>query len=87
MQFVGWPELLLAVHSVEALDAEANPVRVRPLDDAPVLSTVRAPLPTLAVQGDWLMVATGHLADRIRPEGWIRWRRDDRLLVAYDPLS
>jgi hypothetical protein len=44
-------------------------------------------LPPLAVQGVWVKVATGHLADRIQPEGWIRWRRGDRLLVTYNPLS
>jgi hypothetical protein len=75
------------VPSVEAFDAEANPVRTRPLDAAPILSTARAALPALAVQGDWLKVKTGHLADRIPPEGWIRWRRGDRLLVTYNPLS
>jgi hypothetical protein len=57
------------------------------LDASPILSTARAALPPLAVQGDWLKVATGHLADRIQPEGWIRWRRGERLLVIYNPLS
>ena len=84
---MGWQEFLLGVPSVEAFDAEASPVRARPLDAAPILSTARAALPPLAVQGDWLKVATGHLADRMPPEGWIRWRRGNRLLVTYNPFS
>lgn len=85
--FVGWPQFLLDSSSVEAFDAEANPVRGRPFDAASILSTARAALPVLAVQGEWLQVATGQLADRMPPEGWIRWRRGDRLLVTYNPLS
>jgi hypothetical protein len=87
VEFVSWYEFLLSTPSIEAFDANANPIRARPLDAAPILSTARAALPPLAVQGDWLKVATGHLADRIQPEGWIRWRRGDRLLVTYNPLS
>jgi hypothetical protein len=87
VEFVGWPEFLLSVPSVEPFDAEANPVRVRPFDASSILSTARAAMPPLAVQGDWLKVATKDLADRIQPEGWIRWRRGDRLLVFYNPLS
>lgn len=58
-----------------------------PVPDSPILATTTAALPPLAVQGDWLKVSIGHLADRIVPEGWIRWRRGDQLLVAYNPLS
>jgi hypothetical protein len=87
VHFVSWPQYLLSVTSVETLDAEENPVRYRPHDEAGVLSSSWAPLPPLAVQGDWLRVATINLADRIQPSGWIRWRSDDRLLVVCNPLS
>jgi hypothetical protein len=86
-RFVAWPEFLLSVHSIEAVDAAENPVRVRPFEEASVVSSARAALPPLAVHGDWMNVATGALADRMPPEGWIRWRREDRLLVVYNPLS
>jgi hypothetical protein len=87
VEFADWPEFLLSVPSVEPFDAEANPVRSRALDAAPILSTMRAALPVLAVQGDWLQVATGELADRMPPNGWIRWRRGERLLITYNPVS
>lgn len=85
--FASWPEHLLGVSSVEVLDPETNAIRVRPLDDSPIMATTTDPLPPLAVSGDWLKVATHALADRMPPEGWIRWRRGDRLLVSYSPLS
>lgn len=87
VRFIAWPEFLLTINSVEAFDSEANPVRARPLDDSPILSTAPAALPPLAVQGDWMKVATHELADRMPPDGWIRWRRGDRLLITYNPLS
>ena len=87
VSYTSWPEFLLEVHSVEAFDPEASPVRARPLDSSPILSTARAALAPLAIQGEWMKVDTNELADRIQPEGWIRWRRGDRLLVTYNPLS
>lgn len=69
------------------LSGDENPVRARPLDDSPVLATTTGALAPLAIQGDWMKVSISHLADRMPPEGWIRWRRGDRLLVTYNPLS
>ena len=87
VQFSAWPEFLLGVHSVDVLDVAANPVRARPLDAASILASASAPLPPLAVRGDWLNVSIHHLGDRMPPDGWIRWRRGDRLLVRCNPLS
>ncbi|QQR88000.1 MAG: hypothetical protein IPJ76_07240 [Flavobacteriales bacterium] len=82
-----WPEFMLRVAAVETLGPAANPIRVKPLDHAGVLAdganTLLAPL---AVQGDWLLVRTHALADRIQPTGWIRWRKDGVLLVEYSLL-
>jgi len=86
-EFVAWPEFLLRVNSIEAIDAVATPVRARPLDASPILSSARAALPVLAVQGEWARVATHDLADRMPPEGWIRWRRGETLLVRFNPFS
>lgn len=85
--FSAWPEFLLGVASVEAFDPEANPVRARPLDASPVLSSARAVVRVLAVKDEWVQVDTSRLADRMPPEGWMRWRRGDRMLVTFDPLS
>jgi hypothetical protein len=85
--FRPWVAFLLDVAAVEPLDLEANPVRTGPDDGAAVLSEAWVPVRPLAVQGDWLLVSTLGLADRIPPAGWLRWRSGDRLLVAYAILS
>ncbi len=87
VRFASWPEHYLGVAAVRIFDPKSNPVRERPLDDAPVLATTGESLPPRAVRGDWLQVSIPHLADGIPREGWVRWRRGDRLLLGYEPLS
>ncbi|MBK8498679.1 MAG: hypothetical protein IPL52_07645 [Flavobacteriales bacterium] len=82
-----WHEFILGVVAVEILDPSVNPIRLKPLEHAAVLADgADALLKPLAVQGDWLMVSTNGLADRIVPTGWIRWRDGEKLLVDYSLL-
>ncbi len=82
-----WEEFMLGVVAVEILDPESNPIRVKPMDHAGILADgANALLKPLAVRGEWLLVATHQLADRIQPTGWVRWRDGDRLLVDYSLL-
>jgi len=82
-----WPEFISTVGTVEILDPETNPIRIKPLDHASIMADgADALLKPLAVQGDWLMVERSALADRIAPTGWIRWRDGERLLVRYNLL-
>ena len=86
--YIDWPTFLLDVVAVEVIDAAANPIRVKPLDQAGILAEAPGhPLPPLAIRGSWMQVSTGDLADRIAPSGWIRWRDGDRLLIRYSLLS
>ena len=80
-------KVITTVNSVEIFDPETNPIRIKPLDHASIMADgADALLKPLAVQGDWLMVDTSGLADRIAPTGWIRWRDGERLLVRYNLL-
>ena len=82
-----WPEFILGATAVEILDPATNPIRTKPLDHAsPLADGADALLAPLAVQGDWLLVRTHELADRIQPTGWIRWRKDGVLVVEYSLL-
>lgn len=82
-----WHAFLLSVVAVETLDPATNPIRIKPLDHAAILADgANALLKPLAVRGDWLLVETHQMADRIQPTGWIRWREGDRLLVDYSLL-
>ena len=88
VRFVDWPRFLLDVAAVEVPEAGTNPIRIKPLGHASILADAPGiPLPVLGVRGSWLQVATIHVADRIPPWGWIRWREDDRLLISYSPLQ
>jgi hypothetical protein len=87
VRFAEWPTFLLEVFAVEVIHPNSNPVRARPDKRSPVLSTARASLRPLAIQGDWMQVSTDGLADKIVPTGWIRWRDGNRLLVEYSLLS
>ena len=87
LAFITWPEFISTVGSVEIIDPETNPIRIKPLDHASAMADgADALLKPLAVQGDWLMVGTSELADRIAPTGWVRWRRGEQLLVTYNLL-
>lgn len=83
-----WGAFLTEVVAVEILDSNKTPVRSNPQDNASILAQVPgAQLRPIAVKGDWLMVSTVGLADRIVPTGWIRWKKDDVLLIKYYLLS
>ncbi|GAB5535502.1 MAG: hypothetical protein Rubg2KO_17510 [Rubricoccaceae bacterium] len=86
VEVMSWPTVLLLF--LVTVDPDANPLRTQPTEDAPILATTTPDwqLRPLAVRGDWLLVSTLGLADRIPPSGWIRWRGtadtgDARLLV------
>lgn len=86
--YIDWPTFLLDVAAVEVQDAEANPIRVKPLDHAGIMAEAPGiPLPPLAIQGSWLQVSTAAVADRMPPTGWIRWRNGDRLVITFSLLS
>lgn len=83
-----WGTYLTEVVAVEIINAEKNPIRIKPQDDASILAQVPgAQLRPIAVKGDWLLVSTVGLADRIVPTGWVRWRKDGILFVMYSILS
>lgn len=83
-----WSSFLTEVVAVEIVDVNKNPIRSKPQDNASILAQVPgAQLRPIAVKGDWLMVSTVGLADRIVPTGWIRWKKDEVLLIKYYLLS
>ncbi|MEQ8362829.1 MAG: hypothetical protein RH948_08165 [Cyclobacteriaceae bacterium] len=83
-----WCTYLTEIVAVEIIDVEKNPIRIKPQDNASILAQVPgAQLRPIAVKGDWLLVSTVGLADRIVPTGWIRWKKDGILLVMYSILS
>jgi len=86
--YVDWGTYLTSIVAVEIIDVNTNPIRTKAQDNASILAQVPgAQLRPIAVKGDWLLVSTVGLADRIVPTGWIRWKKDGVLLVMYSILS
>lgn len=84
-----WPEFLLHVFGVEVINAAANPVRIKPLDNAStVFNPGRSSLRPIAVQGEWMKVATIQESPNSIPKlGWIRWKKRNQLLISWSLLS
>lgn len=88
VEYKDWGRFLTGVAAVEVLDTDKNPIRSKALDQASIIASVQgAQLRPIAVKGEWLMVSTVGLADRIVPTGWIRWKKGDQLLISYSVLS
>lgn len=89
VEFVPWPEFFLEVFSVELINPSSNPVRLQPLENASiVINPGRSSLMPVAVKGDWMKVSLSQDAPGAIPKlGWIRWKKNDQLLISWSPLS
>lgn len=82
-----WPEFLLSIHSVEALDRAENPVRVKPLDNAGLVHTPYTFLKPRKITDEWVYVELLTNDLQSLGTGWIRWRHDGKLLISYSLFS
>ena len=87
VDLIYWPEFLSQVYAVEVVDQESNPLRIKPLGHASVVTRTTEPLRPLAVNGHWILVETIETPPRDTKSGWIRWRDGDTLLITYSILS
>jgi hypothetical protein len=81
-----WPDFLAGVSVVHSLDEANNPVRRRPLTHAPTADFPEGTqwVPQV-VEGDWVGVKP-IMPDGSRPDlqVWLRWKKDDQLLLGWD---
>ncbi|NNE44112.1 MAG: hypothetical protein HKN12_07875 [Gemmatimonadetes bacterium] len=84
--YESWPDALLGAFSVEPLHPEDNPLRLKPLPHASVVTGLVEPYHPVAVRGAWVRIRARNAADG-ESTAWLRWRRDEELLVALSPLS
>lgn len=82
-----WPEFLLSINSVEPLFPENNPVRIKPLSYAGLVSTSYSFLKPLRVSDQWMQVELLDDNFKSHGKGWIKWREDGKLLIKYSLLS
>lgn len=85
--FKSWPEYILSMNSVELKQNTNQVVRIKPLDYAGEVKATFKSITPLLVEGDWLY---GILLNNTQTEtgkGWIRWRKDGKLLITYSLFS
>ena len=82
-----WPEFLLSVHSVEFQNPQGHKVYVKPLDHASTMNTQYSFMRPLRITQDWMQVEMMDQGYNATGQGWIRWHKDGKLLVAYSLLS
>lgn len=88
VEFVGWPDFLLSIFSVELITPANNPLRIKPLDNAAeVINAGKNSLTPHAVSGDWMKVSIGGSPGSIPKLGWIRWKKGDQALITWSLLS
>jgi len=82
-----WPEFLLSVIRVEPLNAQNNPVRSKPLSHAGLVSEEYSFLRPLRINSQWIQVELLDDSYTSRGKGWIKWRENGDMLIAYSMLS
>jgi len=82
-----WPDFLLTINSVELLNPQDNPVRIKPLSYASLVLTEYSFLRPFRIADQWVQVEL--LDDNFNPlgKGWVKWRENGKLLIKYSLLS
>ena len=83
-----WPDFLLTVFSIENIDTENNPIRIKPLKHASkIIIKDYEILTPVIINANWVKV---NLLDKNLNkvgEGWIEWQREGKLIISYSLLS
>ncbi len=82
-----WPEFLLGVHSVEFPDPSKHKVYARPFDYAGTIKTLYSFLRPIKIENEWMYVELQGSDFKEVAKGWIRWRKNGKLLITYSLLS
>ena len=86
-QFLGWPDFLLSVFTVEWSEGEPGTVRIKPLAHAGEVMVDYDLMHPIMIRGEWMQVEL--MNDDVEPlaTGWIKWRYEKGLLIQYSLLS
>lgn len=82
-----WPEFLLKMNSVEQLDPDSNPVKIKGLLHASEVITKYSFLRPVRVKNEWLEVELLDENFQKVDTGWIRWNACGELLIRYSLFS
>lgn len=85
--FISWPEFFLTINSVEFIEKNRQTVHVKPLEYAGEVSAKFDFMLPLLIEEDWMFVKLVNDGFAEQGKGWIRWKKDGFLLIAYSLLS
>ena len=85
--FMSWQEFLLLSNSVEFNDDSNKKVLVKPLDYAGVVKVEFNFMQPLLIEEDWIYVKLVDGSLKELGKGWIRWKKENVLLITYSILS
>jgi hypothetical protein len=86
-EIIYWPEFLLRVFSVEFPPDKIQTIRFKPLDYSAEVKTTYDFMRPIEVKDDWLQVLLLDDDFKTVGNGWIQWRKDNKLIIAYSLLS
>jgi len=86
-KFMSWSEFLLTVNSVEFDDNSLKKVFVKPLDYAGEVKAEFEFMQVQLVEDDWMYVRLVDGSLNEKGKGWIRWKKDNVMLITYSLLS
>ncbi|MEO0572360.1 MAG: hypothetical protein AAF039_11700 [Bacteroidota bacterium] len=82
-----WPDFLLNAHSVEFINPSEQKVRIKPLQNASMVNVSFDFMRPILINENWAKVTLLDSDQTKKGEGWIQWKKDDRLLISYSLLS
>ena len=82
-----WPGFLLSMNSVEQLDPDSNPVKIKPLDHASESTIPYEFLRPVGIRHSWIEVKLLDKDFKEKGSGWIKWQEDEELLITWSLFS
>jgi hypothetical protein len=86
-EYFSWTDFLLQINSIEPLDKENSEVLIKPLEGVSAVHQEYDFLKPVLIKDDWAKVILLNNNFNKNGEGWIRWRKDGKLLIKYSLLS
>ncbi len=82
-----WPEFLLNMNTVEPIDHQNNPIRIKPSSHASPVNQHYSFLKPVRVTQEWIQVELLDQYLNSMAEGWLKWQEDGKFLISYSLLS
>lgn len=77
-----WPEFLLQVYSIEMPPENPQTLKVKPLDHAGGVNDEYEFLQPVSIKNEWIQVELQDKNLKAITTGWLRWKKDEKLLIS-----